>query len=175
MRVSRSNRSQAFSGSGTRVSGVVGFFGLGTLAPFLAWLRWRRSSAGQLTVGQALACDLAGQPLESLTVAGLAGVEAEGFLVEVAEQVERLDADVGALDGPLEQRPEVLDSVGVNLAIDVLLGVVNDAVNVLALKAVVADPGVGNYLSAALRRSRGPERREWRRRTLGTTLARTVL
>jgi hypothetical protein len=67
----------------------------------------RRCSGGQLGVSQALAGHAAGQSLESLTVAGLTSVEAERFLVQVAEQVEELDADVGSLDGPLEQRPVV--------------------------------------------------------------------
>jgi hypothetical protein len=38
----------------------------------------------------------------------LALVVPEGLLVQVAEQVKRLDTDVGAFDRPLEQRPVVL-------------------------------------------------------------------
>jgi len=39
--------------------------------------------------------------------------------------VERLYADVGAVEAPLEQAPEVLDAVGMNLALDVALGVID--------------------------------------------------
>ena len=35
-----------------------------------------------------------------------------------------------SFDGPLEQRPEILDAVGVDLAVHVLLRVVNHATNV---------------------------------------------
>ena len=39
--------------------------------------------------------------------------------------MERLDADVGAVQPALEQTPEVLDPVRVNLPVDVLLSMVN--------------------------------------------------
>lgn len=57
---------------------------------------------------------------EASEVGQLALVESEHALVQVSEQVERLDADVGAVKATLEQRPEVLGSVGVDLPIDVL-------------------------------------------------------
>ena len=43
-----------------------------------------------------------------LVVHALPVVVAEGLLVKVAEQVERLDADVCAVNAALQQRPEVL-------------------------------------------------------------------
>jgi len=42
--------------------------------------------------------------------------------------VERLDGDVGTVQASLEQAPEVLDSVDVHLAVDVLLGVVDNLI-----------------------------------------------
>jgi hypothetical protein len=42
--------------------------------------------------------------------------------------VKRLDRDVRAVQPALEQRPEVLKPVGVDLPIDVLDGVIDDAV-----------------------------------------------
>ena len=48
------------------------------------------------------------------------GVVAENLFVEVAKQMEWLDADIGALQLALEQAPEVFESVGVNLSVNVL-------------------------------------------------------
>jgi len=108
----------------------------------------RRWSGGQLTVAQTFAGDFTSKPLESIAVAGLAGVEPEGFFVQVAEEVERLDANVGPLDGTLEQRPEILDAGGVDHPVHVLLGVVDNTVDEVAVKVVVRDEIIGHNLSA---------------------------
>ena len=49
---------------------------------------------------------------EPARVSVLALVESERLLIQVTEQVKRLDADIRATDGPLEQRPEVFQPVG---------------------------------------------------------------
>ena len=114
----------------------------------LPCLRWRRSAGGQFGISQALADHATGEPKEAFAFSGLAMVEAEGFLIQVTEQVERFDADVRALDRSLQERPEILDPVGVNPAIDVLLSVVDNASDVLTLKAVVGPIGVADNLCA---------------------------
>jgi len=55
------------------------------------------------------------------------------LFIEVAEQVERLDRYVGALDGTLQETPEVLQAVGVNMSVNVRLGVIDDAVDLSTL------------------------------------------
>jgi hypothetical protein len=45
-------------------------------------------------------------------------VEPEGWLIEIGVQVDGINADVGSLEGPLQQGPKVLDAVGVDVAID---------------------------------------------------------
>lgn len=69
--------------------------------------------------------------VEAGEVVGLAVVEGEHPLVDVAEQVERLDGDVGTVQAALEEGPEVLDAVRVDLAIDVDGGVVDGGVVVV--------------------------------------------
>jgi len=44
-------------------------------------------------------------------------VETERLFVKIAEQMERFDRHVGALDGALQEIPEVLQPVGVDLSI----------------------------------------------------------
>jgi hypothetical protein len=48
-------------------------------------------------------------------------VEPESLLVYVAKQVERLYRNVGAAKSTLEKRPEVFESLSVNLPVNVLL------------------------------------------------------
>src|SRR5262249_43640387 len=59
------------------------------------------------------------------------------------EQVERFDRDISALEGTLQERPEVLAPVSVDLAVHVPFGVVDDVVNVVGAQAVVREQFVG--------------------------------
>src|SRR5690606_33978031 len=81
----------------------------------------------------------------------LASVEAEHLLVEVAEQVERLNGDVRTAERPLKQRPEVLDAVRVDFATHVLASVMlNGLVNVLAAEEAVRTEAIGVEVRASL-------------------------
>lgn len=96
----------------TRETAETGAAGQGLpFPPFRRPRPWRASrpyphGAGQVGVGQTLADDALGRAEEAHPVGHLAVVEPEGLLVQVAEKVERLDADVGSLDRPLEERPK---------------------------------------------------------------------
>lgn len=68
---------------------------------------------------------------ESLGIGQRAIVESERLLIEVTEQVERLHRHIRALDGALQQRPQVFASVGVHVPVDVRHGVVDDVVRVV--------------------------------------------
>src|SRR6266508_5530112 len=93
---------------------------------------------GERLVGQPAPGRGAEHDEEPVQVGQLALVVGEGAFVQVPEQMPRLDGDVGAVQSPLEQGPEVLDPVDVHTAFDVLLGVVDNLVHVL-----VVEPGVG--------------------------------
>src|SRR5579862_6327734 len=80
---------------------------------------------------------------EPAQIAPVALVEREGSLVEIPEQVERLDADVGALQAPLKERPEVLDAVRVDCPIDVLAGVIDDGMGVVAVEPAIRAQSIG--------------------------------
>jgi len=121
--------------SAQTASSVVSLSAFGARRP-LPCLALPRSEAGQFSVGKPLAHDASGSAQEPNAVSHLAVVEPESLLVDVAEQVERLDAHVGAAQGPLEEAPEVLDAVGVDVLADVLLGGVRDGlVQVLVIDA----------------------------------------
>ena len=105
--------------------------------------RLRQLRAGQANVGETLADDALEAKHESLSVIAMALVESERLLIEVAEQMERFDAHVGALECPLQQAPEVFAAVGVDVSVDVCLSVVDDVVNVVAGEVVVGRMRIG--------------------------------
>jgi hypothetical protein len=68
------------------------------------------SISGQLPIGELAPDDALEGGSEAVAVRTLALVEAESLLINVAAKVERLDADIGALQGALlEQRSKRLD------------------------------------------------------------------
>jgi hypothetical protein len=73
---------------------------------------------------------------------GLLGaiVVAEHLFIQVAEQMEWLDAYVCSLESTLNQAPEVFQSVGMDLPVNVLFGMVDD----LVLKALLLQSHVGH-------------------------------
>lgn len=103
----------------------------------------RKSLAGQGGIGEALAEHSRARFKESQAVALLAIVEPIRLLVEVAEQMERFNRHVGALDGALQQAPEVLAPVGVNLAVYVLFGMVDHAVDEVGVQSTIGAEVVG--------------------------------
>lgn len=80
--------------------------------------------------------------MEAVAVLAVPLIESENLLVKVAEQMKRLDAHIGSLEATLEKRPKVLYAVGMNLAVNVLLRVVNHLMDVLLMKAAITLPCV---------------------------------
>jgi len=105
--------------------------------------RLRQLRSGKRDVGEALAENALQGQRESGGVIAVAVVETERLLIEIAEQVKRFDAHVGALDGALLQAPEILQPVGVDGAIDVRLGMVDDVVGVVGLQRLVGRQRIG--------------------------------
>ena len=67
---------------------------------------------------------------KSPTVVLLAFVEPESLFVQIPEEMPRSHGHVASAQHSLEQRPEILDSVGMYAAFDVANGVVDRLVNV---------------------------------------------
>src|SRR5205807_3500023 len=77
-------------------------------------------------------------------------IEAEGLLVQVTEQMERLNTNVSPANAALEQTPKVFQSVRMNVAASVGFGMVNDIVNVIRGKAIVGTQRIRMHLRANL-------------------------
>ena len=107
--------------------------------------------AGELGVSQALSYNLAHKAAEAVAIVqGQAVVVAENLLVNIAEQVEWFDRNVGPAQAAFQQPPEVLDPVGVNVAVDVGLHVIDDFVVIVGLEPEVGLQLVGEDVSALL-------------------------
>src|SRR5471030_723495 len=111
------------------------------------------SSILQVLASQFLVCDTASDNLfhdsgKSLRVRKLPSVVAECLFVNVAKQVKRLNADVGPMQATFQETPEVLHRVGVNVAIHVLNGVVDDGVLIVRLQAIVGFQFIAEYRRA---------------------------
>src|SRR5215211_1776874 len=104
------------------------------------------SLARKLIVGEPTTADRSECFAESVGILVFALIEPECPLIEVSEQVVRLDADVRTLYPALQQAPEVPKAVGVNVSVNVLLCVVNNVVDVLGVNPPVGAKRVRVYL-----------------------------
>ena len=105
--------------------------------------RFFRLLPGKLSISEALAGDLGNRQSEPLGIIHfLARVVAECLFVDIPEQVERLNADVGPVQATLQETPEVLHRVRVDVSIYVLNGVVDYGVLVFVLQTVVGLQGI---------------------------------
>lgn len=90
---------------------------------FLPALSWR-SRTDEALVSEPLSYNAVADLVEAVNIIAAPGIVPEGFLVNISEQVEGLNANIGAFDGPFQEAPEVFNPVGVDFASDVGFGVV---------------------------------------------------
>jgi len=93
--------------------------------------------ASEFRIGQALSDDLTHADVETFRIGHLAIVEPESLFVDVAEQMERLHADVGAVQLPLNQAPEIFHSVSVGVFVRVLHGVIDNRMLIVFRETIV--------------------------------------
>jgi len=91
----------------------------------------RQATARRTSHREPHPCQVTGRPV----------VVGKGPLGNVSVQVDLIDVDLGALERSLELAPEILHRVGVNVARDVLAGVVDGLVGEVPIKSLVG-PGL---------------------------------
>lgn len=96
----------------------------------------------QLTIGQSATRDRGKGQSESVGIVTLASVEAERLFIEVAKQMKRFDAHIGSLKATLQETPEVLNGVGVDVPTHVFNGVIDHLMGILALQTSVRPPRI---------------------------------
>ena len=111
---------------------------------------------GEFVPSQALPDRLSDGDAEALRIGHhraaimLAIVVAKRLFIDVAEQVEGFDAHVGAIQTALEETPEVLHTVGVDISTDILFGVVDDLVYILFFQSPIGHQFVGEDVGTLL-------------------------
>jgi len=106
--------------------------------------------ASQTLVGDALSDDSTERIDETSPVLRFACVESVRFFVQVAEQVEGLDGNIGSLDRALQQGPEVFEPIGMDGPAHIGFGMVDYRVSVGVGQTIVGLEGVGVDVGAWL-------------------------
>lgn len=105
--------------------------------------------AGHLGECQTLANDSRTKRVEAVTISHtLSVIEPKGLLIHVAEQMERFDTYVGAAQSALQEAPEVLQTVCMNVSLDVGFGVVDELVDIIGAESEVGVRFVGEQVRA---------------------------
>src|SRR5580698_5478956 len=92
-------------------------FRLGPRGKVLVGIRFFTHLAGDFSKGQALSYDARGEFAKAVTVIHILPiVEPEGLLINVAKQVKRFDANVRSAEPALQETPEVLHPVRVDIS-----------------------------------------------------------
>jgi len=65
------------------------------------------------------------KPNEPIRICGTALIEPKCLVIKIPKQVERLNANVSAVEAAPEQAPEVLNAVSVDFAFEIRHGMVN--------------------------------------------------
>jgi hypothetical protein len=101
-------------------------------------------ASNQCIVSESLADDSRKQQLEAVEIGSvLTVVKPERLFVNVAEQVVRLDRNVGSIDTALEQAPEIFQTVSVDILPNVLDSVIHNLMGVFFTQAVIGLQRVG--------------------------------
>ena len=123
-----------------------GVYPLEFLPCLLPLLRLRRTS-NEFIVSQPLASNPTDYALKATTIVSFPSVEAECFLIKILSQMEWLDIDVSASNRPLQETPEVLNSVGMNMTMNVGYSMVYSLVNILFIQIAVGSKGIGDKVA----------------------------
>ncbi len=70
-------------------------------------------------------------------------IVAEHLFVQISEEMEWLGADIGAFESALEETPEVFEAVGVDLTVNVTLGMVDDLMHKIFVQSLIGEKRIG--------------------------------
>jgi len=99
---------------------------------------------------QASSGNLRADMREAFRITQLASVVTKTLFVQITKQVERFHADIGAVKLALHQAPEVFHSIRMNIAANVLYGVIHDRVLIFPIQPVVRLQRIAEQRRASL-------------------------
>lgn len=101
--------------------------------------------AGQLFVSKSSSDDMSHSKHEALNVVHIPVVVAKGLLIDIPEQVGWLNRNIGPVNRPFQETPEVLYTVRMNIPVHVGFKMVDNFVSILRVHTPVARPFVGKH------------------------------
>jgi hypothetical protein len=118
-------------------------FWRGSFRPRQSLVTGSRPLADQLVVGKAFASERSRRFHKPISISSFASVESKSLFVEITKQVKRFYRNVSTFEHPFEQAPKVFDSLSMDVPLDVLFSVIDNATNVGIIKIVIARMLVG--------------------------------
>src|SRR5436853_5545564 len=108
--------------------------------------------AGEFLIGKSLTCNLRGDDAKAITVIQIFSiVKTKRLFIKVAEQMERLNTNIGAVDAAFQQTPKVINLLSVNATAHILIsGMINRIVKVFRRQAVIRGVLGGEYFGSWL-------------------------
>src|SRR2546428_875560 len=97
----------------------------------------RSNRSDKLPICQAASSNPTNRFQESSAVIILPIIEPKHFFIKITEQMKRFDADVCSLKAAFQQAPKILQSVRVDVPLDVAFRVVNRLVDVISIKSLI--------------------------------------
>src|SRR5437763_1078307 len=101
--------------------------------PCRLWWKAITILTDEIRIQQPLPCEAGNCFQEAAFVVVFAFIKSKRLLIQIPEQMKRLDAHIRAFDAALQQRREIFQSVRVDMTLRVALGMVNDLVNKLVV------------------------------------------
>lgn len=110
---------------------------------------------GQLRIGETLPAHLRHEQCEAVGVRQFVVfrrtvVVSENLFAEAVVKMKWFHRNIRATEGPLDQAPEVIHPLRVDLTVDVFLGMIDYLVNKLLTEMVIAYGGIGVDLAATV-------------------------
>ena len=106
--------------------------------------------SGKSIPRQATTSNLRADVREAFRIAQLATAVTEALFIKITKQVERLHADIRAVKLAFHQTPKVFHRVRVNIAANILYGVIHNGVLIVTAQAVVRFKRIAEQRRASL-------------------------
>ena len=96
-------------------------------------MRFRRRAVlrNQLRIGQPLPGSGRGDLTEPIAIIVLTLIEPKSLLIKIPVEMRRINTNIGPLEDALQETPEILDFVGMNVIVHKLNGVVDRLVRLV--------------------------------------------
>src|SRR6266496_2118829 len=132
------------------ISGIINYL---RRLPRPCRFRWKSTTVlltNELAIHQSFSGKARNRFQESPLVIIFSLVKPERLLIQISEQMKRLDVHIGPFDSALQQRPKVFKAISVNMTLGAGLRMVDHLMNVFVRKLVIRGMAIGNNFRTLL-------------------------